>query len=149
MVLVPSLSPHEVLALNTEFYESQQELIESSRAKYALQLEISNTLQASLEKREAELRELRKLVAASKAVEAGSREAGRVEEAGRVGEGVERVDVGEVRDLEVRLEAERRETERVREERDEEREKRMELENGLEDLKEGFERLEAEITWSR
>ncbi|KAL7416268.1 hypothetical protein BDY24DRAFT_379021 [Mrakia frigida] len=126
MILVPSLSPNEVLALNTEFYESQQQLIESSRTKYALQLEISQELEASLAKREAELKALRKEV-----VTGGGQRA--------------EVEVGgEVRDLEVRLEAERRETEKVREERDEEREKRKELESGLEELKEGFERLEAE-----
>lgn len=61
-VLLPALSPAEVVALNAEFHAAQQDLIESSRAKYTVQLEIQKELKAALGRRDEELVRLRKEV---------------------------------------------------------------------------------------
>jgi hypothetical protein len=96
--IVPAnLSAPQILALNAEFYASQQHLLKVVQDKYDLQREISEELEGALERRDEEIRKLKELQQ-SKALEKQP----------------PRDETGEVRDLEIRLENERRETANLR-----------------------------------
>lgn len=115
-VAVPSLPPDQLLALNAELQDAWEARLSFVARQLELQAEISRELEGSVQRKDSELRELKR----------------------------QRSSMGEVRDLEVRLEMERNDTEAAIKERDVERQLREEMEEGLADLRRAIKSLEAE-----
>lgn len=118
--LIPSnLSAPEVLALNAEFYASQQNLIQVYQAKYELQTDIARELEGALGRRDEEIRML-KAAATALSVESVSKtpvppqtlasETNKSTDVARTQAALDQ----QTRDLEIRLESERRESATLR-----------------------------------